>query len=439
MILVHNERMLGFIKPTYRLAEIESLYRFLLVSGTFGGKPLSTGLFPASRVTKETRYTGYGHVWVRDNVHIAYSRLLTGRTAAAVHTARTLCRFFRAQSARFDALAKGDRDPRDAGARPWIRFDATRWDKPAPDWAHAQNDALGYFLWLYCLLANRHAIRRSQIDWEVISRFPIFFEAISFWKDEDSGHWEEQRKISASSIGTVLAGLRELKRLLDVAGRASGTDVVMLRKKIDTLIINGNAALVRILPWECRQSDPKKRRRYDAALLFLRWPLEILDPAGGIRILEEVRGHLAGSAGIRRYLGDSFWCSDYKEKLPPGRRTCDVSLSVEERDALTRPGEEAEWCLFDPVLSIICGLEWRRTGRPRWLDLQVHHFNRSLGQLTEESSGFPEFRCPELYYRERGKWQPSDATPLLWTQGLLEVAFRCMRDSLRRSGAQARG
>ncbi len=50
--------------------------------------------------------------------------------------------------------------------------------------------------------------RTSGTRRELLALFALYFERIRFWEDEDSGHWEERRKVGASSIGTVLAGLR---------------------------------------------------------------------------------------------------------------------------------------------------------------------------------------------------------------------------------------
>ena len=41
-----------------------------------------------------------------------------------------------------------------------------------------------------------------------------YFQKIQYWKDEDSGHWEELRKVAASSIGVATAGLREFRSLI---------------------------------------------------------------------------------------------------------------------------------------------------------------------------------------------------------------------------------
>lgn len=48
----------------------------------------------------------------------------------------------------------------------------------------------------------------------MLTRLLHYLQAIRFWQHEDSGHWEEQRKVSASSIGTVVAGLEAFKALV---------------------------------------------------------------------------------------------------------------------------------------------------------------------------------------------------------------------------------
>ena len=341
----------------------------------------------------------------------------------AVQNAMTLARFFRTQAPRFLAIIRGDVDPAEHARRPAIRFNGETLEANEP-WPNAQNDALGYFLWFYCRLARSGAIASHAIDWDVLALFPPYLQAITYWKDEDSGHWEEQPKISASSIGAVVAGLRELAALLDSSASDAGLTAALHRDLTGSLSDEGTRALAAILPAECVQFDPSKERRFDAALLFLIFPLDVVDETMADRIITDIRTHLQGEVGIRRYLGDSFWCADYKRKLTPQQRTSDWSMAVAERNALCAPGEEAEWCLFDPLLAIIFGDRFRRWGGGEWSDLHAHHLNRSLGQLTGADSGFAELRCPELYYREAGARRASDATPLLWTQALLWLALR---------------
>ncbi len=139
---------------------------------------------------------------------------------------------------------------------------------------------------------------------------------------------------------------------------------------------------------------------------------------------------LQGKYGIRRYLGDSYWTADYKDKLPPEKRTADVSELQEERDALARSGEEAQWCIFDPVVSVIAGRRFLCTGDTADLERQVHYLNRSLGQITGPDCPQGELRCPEAYYLEGGRYVPNDHVPLLsakLTSGLLCRQWRKAR------------
>src|SRR5262249_26983261 len=110
--------------------------------------------------------------------------------------------------ARFEAIVSGAVDPDDVMRRPHVRFDGERIAEIAGQkWAHAQNDALGYFLWLCSKLGAAGAMTLDEQGARTLALFPAYFRAIRYWQDEDSGHWEEVRKREASSIGTVVAGL----------------------------------------------------------------------------------------------------------------------------------------------------------------------------------------------------------------------------------------
>jgi len=100
------------------------------------------------------------------------------------------------------------------------------------------------------------------------------------------------------------------------------------------------------------------------------------------------------------------------------------------RNKLLAPGQEAQWCLFDPIMSAAYGRRYQRTGRKEFLKQQTYYFNRSLGQLTGKDRGVSELQCPEAYYLEKGRYVPNDQTPLLWTQANLLVALKMMEQSL---------
>ncbi len=428
----------------YTYEDVMTLWRSLARQGTFTFQPLANGLYPAAASAQTGNASGYQYVWVRDNVHIAHAHYSWGEKKEAARTLSTLLAYFDKHRRRFDDIIAGKADPCDPMNRPHVRFDGKALAEIDQKWPHAQNDALGYFLWCYSKLAQDDdgLVRYGQKELECLARFPRYFQAIRYWQDADSGHWEEMRKVSASSIGTVLAGLREFKRLVD-KNRAWSSTVLrrcrVTRSMLKELQDRGIAALRSILTCEC--TDPACHyRRYDSALLFLIYPLEVLSWSDTCRsdaenVLDDVTTFLEREHGIRRYLGDSYWCADYAKKLGPRVRTGDFSENMQTRDALLRPGEEAQWCIFDPIISVIYGRRYQELKAsgdqtaPEFLRLQTEYFNRALRQLTDGKRGLTAFRCPEAYYLKKGHYVPNDHTPLLWTQANLRLAIEQMKQS----------
>jgi phosphorylase kinase alpha/beta subunit len=435
---ISSRRLTRMIQPLYSLNEIGQISSFLEEMGTLNFPALPNGLFPAAAFGQNKDYTGYSHVWVRDNVHIAHAHYVVGKRDVAVKNLRTLMEYFTKHQTRFTQIIKGEVSASDPMNRPHIRFNGVTLEEINQKWAHAQNDALGYFLWMFCKVVNEGAINPSAGDLGTVDLFPPYFAKIEYWKDEDSGHWEETRKISASSIGVVVAGLEQMQKLLD-AGKFPHPNAQSTVESVKSLISNGRAALNSILPAECVQQNPSQERRYDAALLFLIYPLKVVEDRMADQILKNTREHLQGDYGIRRYLGDSYWAPDYKTKLAPSERTADFSDNLARRDEfLPRKGEEAQWTLFDPIMSCIYGTRCQTTARGERLASQTEYLNRSLGQITSETSedALP-FRCPELYYLEDGHYVPNDHVPLLWTQANLMLSLWFMKESCK-SLAQGR-
>jgi hypothetical protein len=433
--MIANQRLARMIRPRYSLQQISEILSLLQEMGTLNFPALPNGLFPAAALGKDRAYTGYSHVWVRDNIHIAHAHYIVGKASVAVNTVSTLMQYFSKYRHRFVDIINGKADPDNPMNRPHIRFKSTLGEIDEK-WAHAQNDALGYFLWLFCKLATENKFSPSTDDLETLTLFPRYFEAIRYWQDEDSGHWEEIRKISASSIGVVIAGLQEFKKLME-AGRAAFPSGEGMLQLVKSLITQGSAVLDSILPAECGQSDPARRRPYDAALLFLIYPLQVVKDPMAERILENTRTHLQGEFGIRRYLGDSYWAPNYKQKFKPSQRTADFSDDLSGRDRLLiAEGQEAQWCIFDPVISCIYETRFKASANEEYLARQTEYLNRSLGQITsEDGHDAPPFGCPELYYLEGGRYVPNDHVPLLWTQANLMLALWAARESCLRAAA----
>lgn len=434
MICGNNSSSSIILQNDYRVEDIQEIFNFLQEQGTFDFPSLPNGLFSAAILQEGATYTGYAHVWVRDNMYVAYAHYVCGAPDIAVKNVSAIASYFKKYQHRFENIIQRKADPENVMERPHIRFIGETMEESSQDWQHAQNDALGYFLWLYCQLAIDGLINPELDDWKLISLIFKYFNAIHYWEDEDSGHWEEPRKIEASSIGVVVAGLKMLQQLL---GKNSDQIDPQIRNELfnpellPKLIAQGNSALLSILPAESIQPAPQGRR-YDAALIFLVYPLQIVNQDLAQQIIQDIVNNLQGEHGIRRYLGDSFWCRNYLH-LPEEIRTT-VSSDREEwlsnRGEPLVTGEEAQWCIFEPMLSIIFGNQYQKTREQKFLDLQIKYFNRSLAQLTDEEDQNPSFRCPELYYLQNGEYISNDSTPLLWTQANLRIAFKVMEQSL---------
>ena len=435
----------GLIRDHYTADDVRHITRYLVEHGTFQFPTLESGLFsavPAQNV--ELHYTGYQNVWVRDNIHIAHHFHVLGEHDRAIRAVAAITEFEHTQRDKVRNIIAGKADPQNAMLRPQVRFDGNQLAELSEPWAHAQNDAIGYWLWLASKLAVAGHWHPTGKDIELLSDFVQYLEAIQFWEDEDSGHWEEVRKVEASSIGAVTAGLTALRDYFVAMAsarlpqRATTSFIDKVCRRTETLIERGHSALAAILPDECTQDDPAKQRRYDSALLFLVYPLQIAKEDVAEAIVANVVTHLLGRFGVRRYQGDSYWCADYKTLLAPDKRTVDVSEDISPRNRLLQPGGEAQWCLFDPIISIIHGQRYQKTGDAGQLALQSTFLNRSLRQLTGEGGSFPPLRCPESYDRENGVWGPNDITPLLWTQANLRLALHFMEQSLSAGSPLAR-
>jgi len=194
----HNSALARLVpEGNYRAADLARISAALREHQTLRFVRQPSGLYSASSAGESISTTGYANVWVRDNVYVAFAHHVTGATHVATEVVRALMSFFSRYRHRFDDVISGAVDPQDVANRAHVRFDGRTVSEIGERWAHAQNDAIGYFLWLSSTLAANRALRRDAEAAAVLTRLVRYFKAIRFWQDEDSGHWEEQRKISA--------------------------------------------------------------------------------------------------------------------------------------------------------------------------------------------------------------------------------------------------
>ncbi len=415
------------IADDYTPESIAKIWEVVAAHGVHEIRPVAHGLYAASGSQMSDSVTGYQNVWVRDNIMVANSLRLRGATKPAIACMQGLTGFFQKQVPRFreiiDDLVRVLKE--DANRRPHIRFTAEDLSELPEKWPHAQNDALGQALWLRLVLANTGTLAMTPEDWKIYSLFPEYFEAIEYWQDNDSGAWEEGRKTNNSSVGAVVAGLEELLKYLTAADGESSAGVASLPGgaigKVEKLIAVGRERLEETLPFE---APPE--RLVDSALLFLIHPLGTVRARGmQDAILNLVQARLKGEHGIKRYANDSYFCQDYDEWFAPSEMSNDFSERNDFRDVLLQPGCEAQWCIFDPVLSIIYGERYLADPSDvASYQKQVHYFNRSLGQVTAEG------HCPELYFLKQGRYVANAHTPLAWTQANQALALHFMQKAV---------
>jgi phosphorylase kinase alpha/beta subunit len=452
MISAQNEALQPLLSDAYDLPRLRQIRQVLESHDTLTMRPLASGLFSASPLTDFSKGTNYHAAWTRDNVHVAYAHFANGRPEVAANTAKALASFYQNQRARIQAIIRDPTVKETPMNRPHVRFDGDTLQELPQDWSQAQNDALGYFVWLYVTLALRGVLRVEDLDFELLADFVGYFRAIEYWSDEDSGHWEEAVKVEASSIGAVAAGLRQVCELCRLAAAAEQRQVggvnsegvisergrrriteTLAGSGVEDLAKRGEQALARILPAECVQDDPQKARPYDAALLFLIYPLAVVDDEMADDIVNRTAQQLRGPIGVKRYLGDSFYCTDYESEMARRKDdpTRNFSRDMASRNKLLQAGEEAQWCVFDSILSVHFGERYRKTKSAEALEIQTEYLNRALAQVTHADPPRCEaFRCPELYYHEQGHLQTSKSTPLLWAQANLWTALEAMEQSL---------
>ena len=401
------------IADHYTAHAVELIRDVLARHKTLQMRPVAHGLFAASPTQARDSATGYQNVWIRDNVMVANSFRLRGELAPATACMQGLMQFLAKQAPRFREIIDNPSLKDDVNRRPHIRFAAETLDGLPEKWPHAQNDALGQALWFRFVLASSGAMPLTPSDAEIFVPFPAYFAAIEYWRDPDSGAWEEGRKINNSSVGAVVAGLEEMRK-----HAVPGTDP----QQLDELIAQGRERLNDTLPFE---SPPE--RMVDAALLFLIYPLDVTrNRAVEDAILNLVQARLKGGVGIKRYAGDSYFCQDYDQWFNTEEMSSDFSDRLDFRDAHLQPDCEAQWCIFDPLLSIIYGQRFLADrSRTDAFCKQIHYFNRSLAQITAAGE------CPELYFLKDGRYIPNAHTPLAWTQANQALALHLMEQSVR--------
>ena len=309
-----------------------------------------SGLFAAS--SKNVK-TGYNKAWLRDNIYETLGLF-------QIRDIKTLKKTF---SALFDILLKHEykidwaikEKPDEKYKYIHARYCPLTLDEIHEDWGNKQNDAVGAFLFkVGHLYKNGIMVFRDENDVRILQKLVYYLDSIEYWHDKDNGIWEENEEIHASSVGACVAGLREIRKIVDVS---------------PGLIENGQMALNDMLP---RESHTKE---VDLALLSLIYPYKVVCDKQARQILNNVEQKLARERGVIRYIDDQYYNN----------------------------GMEAEWCFGFPWLAKIFSELGDREKHEYYMK-KTHSIMNWKGDL------------PELYFAKTGKH--NENTPLGWSQAM---------------------
>ncbi|WP_099355204.1 glycoside hydrolase family 15 protein [Fredinandcohnia onubensis] len=316
---------------------------------------LSNGAYTASLSND------YSYVWIRDIVYtvLPFINEPSERYAKAYHA---LLDMFKSYEWKIDIHRK--KKPIYLFEYIHSRYSTDLKEMPV-EWGHAQNDAIGAFLWGigegYRL---GQKVIRDKKDIEIIQKLVDYLECLQYWQAKDNGMWEENMEVHASSIGACVAGLNAVKILVNVN---------------EDLIKKGEEALRNLLPRESETKDT------DLALLSLVFPYRVVDRDTAIKIVETVSSKLERTYGVIRYENDQY----YNE------------------------GKEAEWCFGFPWLGL-CYLE-------------LGQFHKASEYIAKTKRVVPDnWEVPELYVG--GTNRPNGNTPLAWSVAMSFIFLTKIED-----------
>ncbi len=322
-----------------------------------------SGLFAAS---SKRVGTGYDKAWLRDNFYecLAFEVIDDWKTISKTY--RAILDIFLKHEYKIDWAIREKPDARYKYIH--ARFNPYTFDEFWDEWGNKQNDAVGAILFNLGRLYNHPEFNviKSDADLRIIQKLVYYLNSIEYWHDPDSGMWEEDEEVHASSVGACVAGLKSISRVKGI--------------KVDKdLILKGVKTLKTLLP---RESN---RKFVDLALLSLIWPYEVVTARQRDQILENVEYHLLRKRGVIRYKNDHYY-----NKNPDGY------------------SEEAEWTMGLSWLAIIYEKIGLKDKARFFLERVEKTFSRK-GTL------------PELYYSNSKKHNKND--PLGWSESLFVIAL----------------
>ena len=222
-----------------------------------------------------------------------------------------------------------------------------------------------------------HTVVETDEERELVQLLINYVNAIEYWNDADSGIWEENQEVRASSIGAVVRALT----------CASALPYVTIP---EGAIEKGKEALHALLPRETAN------RFCDLALLTLIFPFEVTTPEETEKILSNVEYFLTRDRGVIRYRNDRYYNNN-----------------------IDGYSEEAEWSMGLAWLAII----YAKMGN---VEKAKEYFRQC--DVTINQQGL----IPELWFSHTSR--SNDNIPLGWAESMYVVALITVRELLRENG-----
>ena len=350
-------------KATHRLSRLDPAFQIRVHLRSLLSLRYPSGLFAAARTQSPT---GYEKSWVRDNFYESMAFFELGRYSVCRKTLRSLLKIFTKHENKIDAAIR--EKPVHKMDYLHARYHPETFDEFWEDWGNKQNDSIGAVLFYVGKMTStpeaKFSLTRAQK--RIVQKIVRYLASIRYWEDQDSGMWEENEELHASSIAACVAGLKSIRQI-------PGLMVP------DEIIFKGEQALLALLPRE----SPSKF--VDLALLSVVWPYNQADPKIAQAIVENVKYHLVRKHGLIRYKGDYYY-----NKNPDGK------------------SEEAEWSMGFSWLSIL----YRQLANDRKSN---DFLKKAFSTINAQNE------IPELYFSNSE--EHNDNSPLGWSESLFIIAL----------------
>ena len=324
-----------------------------------------SGLFAAS---KKDIHTGYDKAWLRDNFYECLAFEVIGDWDTVEKTYNAIINIFLKHESKIDYAISKKPEYKHEYIHP--RYHPKTFDEFWEEWGNKQNDSIGAILFRIGELETHHkrTILKDDNHIRIVNKLVKYLASIEYWHDPDSGMWEEDEEVHASSVGACVAGLMAVSKLPKI-------------KVPQRLISKGKKTLKDLLPRE------SKGKFVDLALLSLIYPYKLATPKQEKEILKNVEYLLLKKRGVIRYKNDHYY-----NKNPD------------------KYSEEAEWTFGISWLAIIYERKGNKKKAQTFLDM--------LAKLTTKKG------IPELYFSNSKKHNENN--PLGWSESLFIVALHDM-------------